>query len=156
MRRFGGKSGSFLGKYSDRQLLAMCERQEAAERKPRADEEHDHQSAFFEILRLNEREFPALAFVFAIPNGGHRSKKTAGKLWMEGVKRGVPDVFIPIPRHGFHGAWMENKSTDGKLTKDQRAFLEFLTGAGYRTTVCRSVDEQIAFIEWYLGIELKK
>ena len=156
MARFGGKPMSFLGRMSDRELLRMCERQEAAERKPRADEEHQHQAAFFEILRLNEREFPALQFVFAIPNGGHRSKKTAAKLWMEGVKRGVPDVFIPIPRHGFHGAWSENKSTDGKLTKDQKAFLEFLTGAGYATKVCYNVDEQLAFVEWYLGIELKK
>lgn len=80
-RRFGGNAGSFLGKYSDRELVRMCERQERAEQKPRRDEEHQHQSAFFEILRLNERTFPALAFVFAIPNGGQRSKVTAGKLW---------------------------------------------------------------------------
>lgn len=155
-RRFGGKSGSFLGGYSDRQLTAMCERQEAAARKPRQDEEHQHQAAFFQVLRLNERAFPALAFVFAIPNGGQRSKATAGKLWAEGVRSGVPDVCIPIPRHGYMGAWMENKSAKGKVTTNQQAFLDFLGGAGYAIRICYSVDEQIAFIEWYLGIELTK
>lgn len=147
---------SFLGRMSDRELLRMCERQEAAERKPRADEEHQHQTTFFDVLRLNEREFPALAFVFAIPNAAIRSKKERIRVLEEGLKKGVPDVCIPIPRHGYHGAWMENKSTNGKLNANQKAFLEFLTGAGYATKVCYNVDEQIAFIEWYLGIELKK
>jgi hypothetical protein len=156
MARFGGKAGSFLGRYSDRQLRAMCERQEEAERKPRRDEEHEHQSTFFDILRLNERTFPALAFVFAIPNAALRSKKERVRVLQEGLKAGAPDVCIPIPRHGFHGAWIENKSSIGKVNPNQKAFLEFLTGAGYKTTVCRSVDEQIAFIEWYLEIELKK
>lgn len=51
---------------------------------------------------------------------------------------------------------MENKSSAGKVNPNQRAFLEFLQGAGYATRICYSVDEQIVFIEWYLGIELVK
>ena len=156
MARFGGRAGSFLGKYSDRQLIAMCERQEAAEQKPRRDEEHEHQTTFFDVLRLNERQFPALAFVFAIPNAALRSKKERVRALEEGLRSGAPYVCIPIPAHGFHAAWIENKSSTGKVNPNQKAFLDFLAGAGYKTIICYNVDEQLAFIEWYLGIELKK
>lgn len=40
---------------------------------------------------------PELRWLHAIPNGGYRDKVTAGKLKAEGVKRGIPDVFLPLP-----------------------------------------------------------
>ena len=57
--------------------------------------EHHEQCALFAWLRL---QWPDLDRVsFAIPNGGHRHKAVAGKLKAEGVKAGVPDIFIAYP-----------------------------------------------------------
>lgn len=39
---------------------------------------------------------PELRWLHAIPNGGYRDKITAGKLKAEGVKRGIPDIFLPL------------------------------------------------------------
>lgn len=50
-------------------------------------------------------EVPELRWLHAIPNGGYRDAVTAGKLKAEGVKRGVCDVFLPLPmiRHSSGG-----------------------------------------------------
>ena len=46
--------------------------------------------------RTNYRPVPELRRMFAIPNGGFRDKITAAKLKAEGVKKGVPDIFLPV------------------------------------------------------------
>ncbi len=60
--------------------------------------EHAQQAAFFCWLANNaQRIDPRLMFAFAIPNGGERNAAVASRLKAEGVKAGVPDIFIPIP-----------------------------------------------------------
>jgi len=39
--------------------------------------------------------------IFAIPNGGKRNRIEAAKLKRQGVKPGVPDIFLPAPRDGY-------------------------------------------------------
>ena len=41
---------------------------------------------------------PDLELLHAIPNGGKRDKVTAAKLKAEGVKAGIPDIFLPVPK----------------------------------------------------------
>ena len=53
--------------------------------------EHIEQVNFVNWVEYN---YPKIK-LFAIPNGGKRSIKTAIDLKSEGVKRGVPDLFIP-------------------------------------------------------------
>ena len=51
-----------------------------------------------------EGRHPQLALIFAIPNGGKRHIGTARKLKAEGVRSGVPDIFLACPRmpYDFH------------------------------------------------------
>ena len=58
--------------------------------------EHAHQVALFDWANLHLGRMPELAAMYAIPNGGARSKATAGKLKAEGVKAGVPDIVPAI------------------------------------------------------------
>ena len=41
--------------------------------------------------------------LFAIPNGGKRSPVTGSILKAEGVRRGIPDLMLAIPRGNYHG-----------------------------------------------------
>lgn len=52
-----------------------------------------------------------LTMLHAIPNGGYRDKITAGKLKAEGVKRGVPDIFLPLPKWAGMVAPLNGRST---------------------------------------------
>ena len=86
---------------------------------------------------------PELAYIFCIPNGGARDSDkgkaafVGAQLKAEGVKRGVPDIFVPIPRHGFHGLWIEMKRADGgTVSKEQKEFIAYAQGAGYAACVC--------------------
>jgi hypothetical protein len=57
--------------------------------------EHEEQVALFEWAAWNSSKYKELELMFAIPNGGQRHVVVARKLKDEGVKAGVPDIFLP-------------------------------------------------------------
>ena len=116
--------------------------------------EHDEQVALFDWLglRANQAGMGALRFAFAIPNGGWRAKTTGKWLKAEGLKPGVPDTFLPIPRGGYFGLWIEMKWGGNKPTLEQIAYLNFLDSVGFCTRVCYDAEEAMAEIEWYMKL----
>ena len=94
--------------------------------------------------------FPELRLLFHIPNGGKRSEVEAAHLKMQGVKRGVPDLFLPVARQGYHGLFIEMKTAKGVVSPFQREWLNDLADQGYYATVCRGADEAKKVIEAYL------
>ena len=50
------------------------------------------------------RQWPELALLHHIPNGGTRDAVEAKHLKQQGVKSGVPDLCLPVPRGQYHGA----------------------------------------------------
>lgn len=105
------------------------------------------QKAVFDWVRLQ----PSLKYlVMHIPNEGKRSPQYGNRLKSLGLTAGVWDIFIASARHGFIGAWIELKSADGKLTPNQKEFGEVMTDAGYYTAVCKSIEDTINIIKWYM------
>lgn len=77
------------------------------------------------FLQWFEAQFPGVR-IFHIPNGGRRHIGTARKMKREGVRSGVPDLYIPA-----WGLWVEMKrQKGGALSKDQRDWIDYLTGLG--------------------------
>lgn len=112
-------------------------------RKPRQTE-HVMQCAVIKACRMLESIYPELKYLLAIPNGGARHPAVATKLKAEGVKSGVPDLFLPIPIPGRSaGLWIEMKAPKGRLTQNQEDFLRFLYGVGFTTTVCYSTQDAV-------------
>lgn len=97
--------------------------------------------------------------MFAIPNGGHRHKATAGRLKAEGVRAGVPDLCLPVPRNGYGALYIELKAPRepgstkraGKLSPAQSEFGRQLIAAGNAWSVCFGWEEARQHIEGYLG-----
>ena len=123
--------------------------------------EHQIQSEYFKILTWNESKYPELKYIFAIPNGGKRSIGVAVKMKRERVRRGVPDIFIPIPKMDnllciISGKWLETKTDIGKQSKEQKEYQKFLLDKGYNYALCRSVDELLDETENYLQIKLSR
>lgn len=113
--------------------------------------EHAEQVALFAWAEDNVERLPALSLMFAIPNGGHRHAAVAAKLKMEGVRAGVPDIFLPWPAHGRHGLFIEMKYGRNKTSNSQQLWLQRLAQAGYATAICYSAQEAIQVVEEYLA-----
>ena len=90
--------------------------------------------------------------LMAIPNGANKSPASAAKFKREGLRAGVPDLFLPIARQGFHGIWIEMKrSKGGKLSDAQTNWVWFLRDEGYEAYVCAGAEEAILTIKLYMG-----
>ena len=126
----------------------------------KSDTEHSIQTAFFAGLAL-AKIHPDTKWVHAIPNGGERSAATAGKLKAEGVRKGVWDVFVPIPRQGKCGLYIEFKvparrtHKNGGLSDEQIKFGETVHEF-YRMKVCYTWREAAQALCDYLSIEYQE
>jgi hypothetical protein len=87
--------------------------------------------------------------ILHFPNEGKRTPRYGKYLKSLGMRAGVSDIFIPIARHQFHGAWIELKSEKGRLSLAQKEFLEEMKEEGYFAATCYSFDEAINTISWY-------
>lgn len=115
--------------------------------------EHQEQVALFKWADIMSKNVPDLKLLFAIPNGGLRSKVVAVKLKKEGVKSGVPDIFLPVPKDGYSGLWIELKTKKGRVTENQKWWIARLEEQGYMASVCYGWNAARTLIEGYLFIE---
>lgn len=114
--------------------------------------ESTEQITLIQWCDLNKCVCPELGLIFHIPNGGKRSKTEAKRLKAEGVKAGVPDLFLPVARGKFHGLFIEMKYGNNKATAKQREWIIELNEQGYYATVCYGFEEAKATIESYIKL----
>ena len=101
--------------------------------------------------------WPELSLLYAIPNGGQRSKAQAGKLRGEGVQAAVPDLCLPVARSFYHSLYIELKAEGKYATKEQRAYHERLREQGHAVFEIQGADLALDVILAYLGLgELQK
>jgi len=128
--------------------------------KKRGSPEHDEQVRVFEWAEVMSNKCPELELLMAIPNGayygGHWS--VAHKMKAEGVKKGVPDIFLPVGRcddDNEYGLWIEMKVGYNKTSDEQDWWLGKLEDQGYRVRVCYGYEEAVEEICDYLNLNEK-
>ncbi len=90
---------------------------------------------------------------YAIPNGGYRNLLEALKFKRMGTMPGVPDLCIPIPAGSYHGLYIELKrQKGGKLSDNQKYWLEFLRDKGYKAEVGNGFEEAREIVLQYLRL----
>lgn len=95
--------------------------------------EHYEQREFVRWFRQTYRPVR----IFAIPNGGYRGRSEATKLKVEGVSRGVPDLFIPQWL-----VWVEMKRQKGGVVSEhQNDWINYLESIGHTALVCRGFED---------------
>lgn len=125
--------------------------------KMRVQREGSEQEALFDWIELVSARYPALRLLFHIPNGGSRHRAEAANLKRQGVRPGVPDLCLPVPREGFHGLFIELKEpTGGRVSHEQKAWIESLRAEGYRAEVCCGFEEAKACLLAYVSPPLQK
>lgn len=103
---------------------------------PKFPSESEEQVGF---INWFEAAFPGV-LIFHIPNGGHRAMTVAKKLKAEGVKPGVPDLYIPAWK-----IWIEMKrQKGGKVSDEQMDWYDYLTGIGDTVIIGRGARDASA------------
>lgn len=83
-------------------------------------------------------------YLLHIPNEGKRGPKAAKDAKRLGVRAGVPDLFLALPRGGHAGLWIEMKAKGGKLSTQQEIWLKRLEDAGYRAVCCFGFEQAVS------------
>lgn len=112
--------------------------------------EEEEQTVVMHWAAMAEGRWPELRLLFHIPNGGKRSKSEAVRFRAAGVRSGVPDLFLPCSRGGYHGLWIEMKAIGGRISREQESWQKDLLEQGYMCAVCYGADEAIETIEKYM------
>lgn len=113
--------------------------------------EEEIHKALIEWAGYKEAEMPALKMLHHVPNGGKMPAGSAGKLKGMGMRRGLPDLVLPVPRSPHHGLYLELKSPSGRVRPTQRWWLQALAEAGYAVEVAYRLDDAIEAVEEYLA-----
>lgn len=108
------------------------------------------QEKLFRWISFVRGKYPELDLIFHIPNGGKRNAKEAYYLKKQGVKSGVPDLFLPVSRHGYHGLFIEMKFGKNKTTLNQKNYIIALKEQGYAVNVCYGWESAQRVIEKYM------
>lgn len=116
--------------------------------------EHAEQVALMKWWSLAHKLFGIPErLLFAIPNGGQRNVITAAKLKDEGVRAGVPDLFLAHPGfHGGRGLFIEmKKPVGGRISANQSIMIANLANVGFHCAVCHGWIEAKTAIENYIN-----
>lgn len=116
--------------------------------------EQAEQIAIFEWAASLSGLYPRLALLHATLAGNIKASfKQLNKVAKMGAKKGVPDIFLPVVTNDYAGLWIELKrrGNAGRVTDEQKQWLQALAGEGYYACVCMGSDAAIGVIEEYLG-----
>jgi len=86
---------------------------------------------------------------FAVPNGGNRNRREAGRLKRQGVRAGVADLVILFNERVV---FVELKTEDGRQSKAQKRFQSDAERFRHSYYVCRSLKG----VQDVIDTELKK
>lgn len=115
--------------------------------------EAQEQKALFEWAEWAKRRHPELALMYHIPNEARRSYALGKEMKAQGLRSGVPDICLPVPRGGYGALYIEMKRRkDSRLSDNQRGWINGLNRAGNRAVVCKGWEQAKQEIETYLNL----
>ena len=115
--------------------------------------EASEQEAVITICKFMENRYPELKLLHHCPHGGKRDRVSAAVLKRQGVKAGVPDLHLPVPKGQYASLYIEMKYGDGRLQKEQKEFLKQAADYGNFVAVCYSQEIALKVIEDYVTLK---
>ena len=104
--------------------------------------EHQEQCALVEWVDIQARTKPEIGLLFAVPNCARTSMGTARKLKREGLRKGVPDLMLPVAKRGMNGLFIEMKrQKGGRLSPEQKWWFVKLIEQGYAVHRCNGWEQ---------------
>ena len=93
---------------------------------------------------------PYSCLLFAVPNGGGRSRIEASIMKGEGVVSGVSDMLLLVPNTHYHALCIEMKTETGRQSLNQKAWQQMVEEVGYMYVVVRSFEQFKEVVDDYM------
>ena len=117
---------------------------------PREDQE---QAALIRWAQMQSGKYPDLELLYHVPNEGKRGVIGGVKMQHQGLKKGVPDLCLPVPVGVYHGMYIELKRQSGSVpSAEQVWWMDALSRNGYCVCWARGWEEARQAIMDYLKI----
>lgn len=115
--------------------------------------EYQIQVAIFLWMDLHRNRYPNLDLSYSTASGVKMPIGLLMKCKRTGiVKKGLPDIVIPVPKGEYHGMYIELKTNEGKASKEQAEYVKRLSELGYKAIVCKGFDQTIKEIQGYFAL----
>lgn len=121
--------------------------------------EHAVQKAFFHYVRNRQANNPLYNLIMATPN----QSDADGAAWSaqrkrEGMAPGFPDISVLIPKHRFHGLFVELKLPEGRLKNTQKQWLQQLNQQNYLAVALftRFPRDLVDLVESYIQLSSRE
>ena len=116
--------------------------------------EAQEQEALFAWARLSAAKYPGLELMYHIPNEGKRTVSNGAALKRQGLKKGVPDICLPVPKGKYHGMYIEMKKKGEKPTAEQKKYINELAKQGYACIIAdKGWADAAELIKEYMSME---
>lgn len=109
---------------------------------------------FFDYARAVSHSHPAWRMAYHIPNERKASIQRRMTMARAGVKKGIPDICVPVANDKYHALYIEMKVKPNKPSDAQREVLKELAAVGNYTCICWSATEAIEMVEKYIKNKL--
>ena len=97
------------------------------------------------------------AMTFHVPNGLHARSPVLAAIFVGlGMKKGVLDLLCIARRGPFNGFALELKGPDGRISKEQREWLDAFTAQGWDARVAWDFDQAAAFVREYHSLPARE
>lgn len=118
--------------------------------------EHKQQCIIFAWAEIIAITYPELRLLNGSLNGVRLTPGQAKKARDAGMKRGYPDIQLPVARGGYHGLYIELKKERGSYpTPDQKQWIRDLNDQDYYACVARGSEAAMDIIMKYLNEQLR-
>lgn len=116
--------------------------------------EAKHQQAVFKWAAQPSirSRWPELALLHHIKNETTGGARQVAIDKASGVKKGAPDLCLPVARGEYHGLYIEMKNEDGAIRPEQDWWGQRLAEQGYFWEVCHGWASAVRVLEWYLTL----
>ncbi len=97
--------------------------------------------------------YPELKMLYHVPNERKCNAIQGKMLKLAGVKSGIPDLTLPVARGQYHGLYIEMKADKGKISENQKWWINELKKQNYLAIVCYGWEEAVECLKGYLQLK---